>query len=600
MRPPTLSLLLLSLATAGALAGQTANDLAISYQSNSSGNQIALANGGVVPFGPTLTAAQATSAIVITNRGVNSLVVQSVTATGAGFQLGGLALLPAQLGPGQEYRFSAVFAPTALADYRGALAITAAGASFGFTLQGTGVAAVFKYDLPGGTGTPEVKANDTIPFVPAQAGGIATTAGSTTLALRVSNVGTAAGSISNVTASGLAFQITDAPIFPVTLAPGQSLTLQITFSPRAIGTNAGRLRIEDAQFGLSGIGLGAQLSVTLQAGSASIPLAANGVALLPNVTVGDQLLLGIVVANTGNQAGDVTLVSLTGQGFSVQQMPALPMRLAAGDTLRLTALVTPVSSGTLNGVLQINDQSSTLRVVGNQPPPLPAVVFTNLSDAVSALQQPLFGLQLASPYPYELVGKLTLGFKPGTFADDPTVQFTSGGRSVNFRVPANSTQAVFGASDTVMGLQTGTTAGTIALTANITVGGFNLTQTFAPTVSLSLAVGPPVIRSVEIGARTAGSFQLLITGYATSRSIQRLDFKITPAAGASLSTASLSADVDSLFSAWFQSAAGLALGSQFSATLQLNVAGDSKAIDSITVSAANTQGASAGVGVKLN
>ena len=73
------------------------------------------------------------------------------------------------------------------------------------------------------------------------------------------------------------------------------------------------------------------------------------------------------------------------------------------------------------------------------------------------------GLQLAAPYPQDLTGTLTLTFTPDSFADDPTIQFASGGRTVNFKIPANTTTAVFGQSNQVQ-FSSGTVAGVITLT----------------------------------------------------------------------------------------------------------------------------------------
>ena len=73
------------------------------------------------------------------------------------------------------------------------------------------------------------------------------------------------------------------------------------------------------------------------------------------------------------------------------------------------------------------------------------------------------GLQLASPYAQDLTGTLTLTFTPDSFADDPTIQFASGGRTVNFKIPANTTSAVFGQASQVQ-FSSGTVAGVITLT----------------------------------------------------------------------------------------------------------------------------------------
>ena len=84
----------------------------------------------------------------------------------------------------------------------------------------------------------------------------------------------------------------------------------------------------------------------------------------------------------------------------------------------------------------------------------PQIVLTGPSTAVSG-QQPSVTFQLVNPYPVALAGSLTLTFAPSTSSgvNDPAVQFASGGRTIDFNIPANST-----ATPGVQ-LQTGTVAG---------------------------------------------------------------------------------------------------------------------------------------------
>ena len=79
-------------------------------------------------------------------------------------------------------------------------------------------------------------------------------------------------------------------------------------------------------------------------------------------------------------------------------------------------------------------------------------------------QQQTVSLAINAPYPVEVTGTMTLTFAPNAAnnADDPAIQFSTGGRSVPFTIPAGQTQAVFRVPE--IAIQTGTTAGTITLT----------------------------------------------------------------------------------------------------------------------------------------
>ena len=59
--------------------------------------------------------------------------------------------------------------------------------------------------------------------------------------------------------------------------------------------------------------------------------------------------------------------------------------------------------------------------------------------------QPAFSVSLAASYPVQLTGQIVMTFTAdgSVGIDDPTVQFASGGRTVNFTIPAGSTTGVF-------------------------------------------------------------------------------------------------------------------------------------------------------------
>src|SRR5204863_9900240 len=130
----------------------------------------------------------------------------------------------------------------------------------------------------------------------------------------------------------------------------------------------------------------------------------------------------------------------------------------------------------------------TLSGVGNAPPALPGVSFSGVTSAVDAAQQIGAGITLDKTYPVQLNGKLVLSFTStaDVFSDDPAIAFASGGRTVNFIVPANSRNAVFGLTDNQIRFQTGTVAGTIILSATFatTAGAINLTTGAAPATNI--------------------------------------------------------------------------------------------------------------------
>jgi hypothetical protein len=230
---------------------------------------------------------------------------------------------------------------------------------------------------------------------------------------------------------------------------------------------------------------------------------------------------------------------------------------------------------------------------------VPRLSYVNLDRQPEPLEQPAVGIRLEAPYAIELRGRLLLSFESDSFVDDPAIQFASGGRSVDFRVPANETEAVFGDSQKQVQFQVGTVAGTLKLQAALTVGSVNVTPSPAPSTSFQIAASPPKIRDLRLGARTANEIELLVTGYSTTRSLQSLTFQFAGAPGSRLDTPQLTANVDGAFANWYQSAASRSFGGQFTASIRFVVSGDANAVQSITVTAANANGTSASSSVSL-
>jgi hypothetical protein len=170
------------------------------------------------------------------------------------------------------------------------------------------------------------------------------------------------------------------------------------------------------------------------------------------------------------------------------------------------------------------------------------------------------------------------------------VQFTTGGRSADFTIPAGTTQAVFGGSS--LGVQTGTVAGTITITLQIFAAGADVTPTPAPTKVLRIAAASPVITSAKLTATSTG-FNLAVIGFATTREVTGATVHLVPASAAKLATADFTIPLTPAFTAWYQDPASIQYGSQFSLIIPFTVQNAANAIGSLTVTLTNSQGTSA-------
>jgi hypothetical protein len=109
-----------------------------------------------------------------------------------------------------------------------------------------------------------------------------------------------------------------------------------------------------------------------------------------------------------------------------------------------------------------------------------------------------------------------------------------------------------------------------------------------------------------VQSRTTNGFTLLISGYATGRSITQMAFQFTAAPRENVQTTQLSLNVEPSFSAWYASASSQPYGSAFTATVPFTLQGDITevsspvdAIQSVSVTLSNRQGASQSQTVNL-
>ena len=227
---------------------------------------------------------------------------------------------------------------------------------------------------------------------------------------------------------------------------------------------------------------------------------------------------------------------------------------------------------------------------------LSSVSLDGLPDPASAAAQSTFSVSLAASYPVQLTGQIVMTFTADGPAgiDDPAVQFASGGRTVNFTIPAGSTAGVF--SNAQMALQTGTVAGTITLNLSLQSARGEVTATAARVLHVP-ATAP--VASVLRVVHTSGGFELHVTGYSTPRQLTQAVVQLTPSAGSNLQTTQLTIPLTDLAGSWYQSAASSHFGSQFTLVLPFTIQGSAPGIDSVAVTLANNQGTSPSISSKF-
>jgi hypothetical protein len=247
-----------------------------------------------------------------------------------------------------------------------------------------------------------------------------------------------------------------------------------------------------------------------------------------------------------------------------------------------TLLAQPGSASVTVATLTFTSNALTFTVNLPGPPSLSL----STPSTVGPAQQPTVGFVLNSSYPIPLDGTVTLTFAPNAAVpdDDPAIQFATGGRTLTFSLPANSTALP------ALNIQTGTVAGTITIAVALTADGVDVT----PPGSTATSVIPraaPVITSVTL-VRGASSVQLNVVGYATSREVVQGAFQFTPSANNTFTSPNITVPLSTAFVTWYQSAPGASFGGQFMLSQPFTLGGNSDAVASVTMTLQNAVGTS--------
>ena len=311
----------------------------------------------------------------------------------------------------------------------------------------------------------------------------------------------------------------------------------------------------------------------------SAPLAITSAATLPNATV------GVKYTQTLSAAGGDAPYS-----WSIQSSGAPDSFALDGSSGVLSGV--PTTAGTYTFMVQVTDkdnnvakQSVTLTVLAGTAP---TITVSGLTDIVDPGQQPSFNLQLSGSYPAQIDGTITLTFTPdpSVGVDDPAIQFATGGRTLKFTVPANSTTPTFSAP--VTAFQTGTVAGTIQLTLTLSSNGTDITP--SNNVLRTVRVDRLAPKIVTLTAsQTSGGFQIQLVGFSTTREVTQGTFTFSLNNGQAPITVVV--PMSDASKTWFQNNSSLQFGGQFSLTQPFTQQGQ-LSVSSVSVTLTNAQGTS--------
>ena len=568
------------------------------------GNQTGILDGNTVRFADTNIDATSNALVVVSNRGSYQGIFNSAVASGAEFGTVNVPLSNTTVEAGRDIRFSVTFTPKALQSSTGKLDVQTADRKLSFILEGAGTGARYNYEVVRGADSGPIQPNQMVTLADANVGD------KSAVVVRFRNTGNTDGRIAAISVSGAGYTLTEAPLLPLVVPPNQSVSFTVNFQPTTPGRALGRLRIGADDFDLSSNGLGSTVNYAYVINNVANTVAGGGSVIFTPAAVGGSSRLRFTMTNTGTSTATVSSVGLAAPTtvFTLANIPALPVNLAPNASAGFDVIFTPNALGTSTSTLRVDNQIFTLTGAGNAPPPLPEIKFDGATGTQDALQQPAVGLTIANAYPLALTGSLTLAFNSDVFSNDPAVQFATGGRTVAFTIPANSTRAIFPNNQNQIRIQSGSLAGSITLTpaVNTTEGSINLTPATPPSLTLNVAPAAPRILSVALGGKTTTTITLLVSGYATNRSVTTMRMQFTPVAGENVGTTDVTVPVEASFIGYYQGPASAPFGSLFTVSVPLTLAGDIKNVTSVTdtlqsvnVTLTNRVGASNSVSLAL-
>jgi hypothetical protein len=326
-----------------------------------------LAEGSAISFPAVDINGNTTATIDIVNQGTGNGTITGISVSGAAFRVTGSPLLPATVAAGQGVRFGIVFAPTRSGAYTGTFRLDLSGRSIAGTLNGSTASASLSlaYVDPDTNNVVPLRDGSTLPFPDTQAGAVS----SVTLLVTNSGVGTGVvNSIGLENNSSAAFQLLNLPSLPASVAPSQQLRFGVRFNPQeqkfASAALALNLDGQPVRVNMQAQATGPQFTFAWSTGTEAIPVVSGGTITVSDTAVGQTSTATIVVRNDGTGDGQIAAIAVTGQGYSLTELPSLPLTLRSNASQRFTLNFAPAQPGVSNGRLTIGSNTFLLSGTG--------------------------------------------------------------------------------------------------------------------------------------------------------------------------------------------------------------------------------------------
>ena len=242
--------------------------------------------------------------------------------------------------------------------------------------------------------------------------------------------------ISSAIVSDSEFKITS-PSFPLTLNPGQSVTLTLSFTPSAAGKPTAKVALTGGTNGEKDVAVAgiAVAAGKLVASPASVDFG--------SVRVGQSQAKTATLTNSGDSSVTIAQASATNAAFSLTGL-TLPVTLSPGQTTSFSLVFAPKSAGQMSGSVSMQGQAS---LVDNESPGQAGDPSTPTTAAVTVSGAGTAAGQLTLSPATVSFGNVTVGS-----SQSQTVTLTNSGGTSAVVSAASASGLGFGVSGLVLPL----------------------------------------------------------------------------------------------------------------------------------------------------
>lgn len=237
--------------------------------------------------------------------------------------------LPLTLQTGQSLSLPVTYAPTAPGPSTAVLTFTTDVASIGVDLHGSGT-------QPGLAASPS-----SLDF------GDRAVGSSITLTVNITNTGTNAATLTDVTAPAAPFATTGMPSVGSTINPGASVAVSVTYRPTTAVASASSFTVAGSTGSVT-----VQLAGTGVTGAAQLVTSPSTLAF-GQVPVGQSVTKTFDISNTGNLALTITKAAPPAAPFSVSNPVSEGQVLNPGDVIHQAVTFGPTTVGAVTGTYEI-------------------------------------------------------------------------------------------------------------------------------------------------------------------------------------------------------------------------------------------------------